>query len=266
MMIIIGELINSTREKIKEVIEAQDEEYIKEIAQKQVAAGADFVDVNAGAFFTKKEPDYLVWLVETVQSVVDKPLALDSPNPEALRRAIEVHQGQPLINSITAETERYQEIIPLVKEYGASVIALCMDDTGMPDTAAERLTVAEKLLNDLQTDGVPAENIYLDPLIKPISVKGEFGPQVLETVAGIKKWDTGAHITCGLSNISHGLPHRVLLNRAFLILLMGQGLDSAIMDPLDTELMKLIKAARVLLDQDPFGAEYIKASRTGELD
>ena len=265
-MLIIGELINSTREKIKEVIADQDADYIKDIAQKQVQAGADYIDVNAGAFSSKEEPEYLEWLVKTVQSVVDKPLALDSPNPEALERAIKLHKGQPIINSITAETDRYQEIISLIQKYEAKVVALCMDNEGMPDTAEQRLNVAESLLNDLENDGVSPEKIFLDPLIKPISIDGKFGPQVLKTVKGISSWETGVHITCGLRNISHGLPNRVLLNRAYLILLMGSGLDSAILDPLDDELMKLVKATRVLLNRDPYGIEYIKAARAGELD
>ncbi|MDI3548399.1 MAG: 5-methyltetrahydrofolate corrinoid/iron sulfur protein methyltransferase [Halanaerobiales bacterium] len=264
-MIIIGELINSTRKEIKKAIEEKDKEYIQDIAQKQVEKGADFIDVNAGAF-VHEEVEYLEWLVKIVQEVIDKPLALDSPNPEALKKALEFHEGTPMINSITAEKERYQQILPLVKEYNARVIALCMDDEGMPETAEERLKVADKLINNLDKDGIPLENVFLDPLIKPISVNGEFGPQVLDTISGITEWGTDVHITCGLSNISYGLPKRALLNQAFLVLAMGRGLDSAIIDPLDDYLMKLVKASEVLLNLDPFGSKYLKAARAGELD
>lgn len=263
-MIIIGELINSTRDEIKEKIEAEDREYIQEIAQKQADNGADFIDVNAGAF-VNKEVEYLLWLVETVQEVVDKPLALDSPDPEALKKAIEIHEGVPMINSISAEEERYQKIIPLLQEYNAKVVALCMDDEGMPEEAESRLNVAKKLLNKLENDGIDADNVYLDPLVKPISVNGEFGRQVLETIAGIDSWGSGVHITCGLSNISYGLPNRKLLNQAFMMMSMERGLDSAIIDPLDDYMMSLIKAAEVLTNKDPFGSNYLKAARAGKL-
>lgn len=264
-MIIIGELINSTRKEIKKAIEDKNREYIQNIARKQVEMGADYIDVNAGAF-VHEEKDYLAWLIEAVQEVVDIPLSLDSPNPEALKEGLKLVNKRPMINSITAENERYKIILPLIREYNASVIALCMDDTGMPASADDRLKVADKLLNNLASDGIPVENVYLDPLLKPISVNGEFGPQVLDTISGIVEWETDVHITCGLSNISYGLPKRALLNQAFLVMAMGRGLNSAIVDPLDQYLMKLVRAAEVLLDRDPFGGRYIKAARAGELD
>lgn len=264
-MIIIGELINSTRASIKKAIEGKDTAFIQDLARKQAEHGADYIDVNAGAF-VYEEVEYLVWLTETVQAAVDKPLALDSPRPEALREALKVHRGIPMINSITAEKQRYNEIIPLVKEYKAKIITLCMSDAGMPETSSDRLQVAEQLMADLERDGVPPENIFFDPLIKPISIDGDFGFQALETIAGIAGWNKGVHITCGLSNISFGLPHRGLLNRTFLVMAMERGLDSALIDPLDREMIKLIKASEVLLNRDSFGLEYLKASRAGLLD
>jgi cobalamin-dependent methionine synthase I len=264
-MIIIGELLNSTREVIKEKIEAEDKEYIQEIAKKQVEEGASYVDVNAGAFIWD-EIERLLWLVETVQEVVDKPLSLDSPRPEALNKAAEIHKGIPMINSITAEEKRYNEIIPVVKEHNAKVVALCISDEGMPESAEQRLKITDKLINNLNKDGVPFENIFLDPIIKPISVDGIFGYQVLDTIEGIAKWNTGIHITCGLSNISYGLPKRALLNQAFLMMAMERGMDSAIIDPFDDYMMKLIKAAEVLINRDNYGMEFLKAARAGKLD
>ena len=264
-MIVIGELINSTRDVIKEKIEEKDAEYIKNIAQKQVDCGASFVDVNAGAFVWD-EVENLIWLVNTVQEAIDKPLALDSPSAEALKKAAEVHEGIPMINSITAEEERYKEILPILQEYDAKVVALCMSDEGMPETADDRLKVADKMLNDFERDGIALDNVYFDPIIKPISVNGIYGYQVLETIQGITDWDTDVHITCGLSNISYGLPNRALLNQAFVIMAMERGMDSAIIDPTDANMMKLVKAAEVLINRDSFGMEYLKASRAGELD
>src|SRR6056297_96324 len=264
-MIVIGELINSTRDIIKEKIEEKDEEYIKNIAQKQVDCGASFVDVNAGAFVWD-EVENLIWLVNTVQEAIDKPLALDSPSAEALKKAAEVHEGIPMINSITAEEERYKEILPILQQYDAKVVALCMSDEGMPETADDRLKVADKMLNDFERDGIALDNVYFDPIIKPISVNGIYGYQVLETIQGITDWDTDVHITCGLSNISFGLPNRCLLNQAFLMMAMDRGLDSAIIDPLDDYIMKLVKAAEVLLNRDDYGQRYLKACRAGEMD
>lgn len=264
-MIVIGELINSTRDIIKEKIEEKDKEYIQDIALQQVDAGASYVDVNSGAFVWD-EIEHLIWLVKTVQEVTDVPLSLDSPNEEAIEKAAEVHEGIPMINSITAEKERYEKVIPLIQEYDAKVVALCLSDEGMPETAEQRLKIADKLVNDLSRDGVPLENVFIDPIIKPISVDGKFGYQVLDTISGITDWDTDVHITCGLSNISFGLPNRCLLNQAFLMMAMDRGLDSAIIDPLDDYIMKLVRAAEVLLNRDDYGQRYLKACRAGEMD
>ena len=263
-MIIIGELINSTRKAIKKAIEERDEKYIQDIAIKQAENYADYIDVNAGAFIYD-EVELLVWLVETVQAVVDKPLALDSPRPEALEAALKVHKGVPIINSISAEKERYNKVLPLVKEYKTKVMGLCMSDEGMPETAEDRLKVAQKLIHDLDSAGVPPDDVYLDPLIKPISVNGAYGLQALDTIAGIASWKSGVHLTCGLSNISFGMPHRYLLNQAFLVMAMYNGLDSALIDPLDKQLIGLIKATEVLLNKDEYGVEYLKAARSGKI-
>ncbi len=263
-MIIIGELINSTRKAVKKAIEEQNAAYIQDLAVKQAENGADFIDVNAGAF-VYDEIKYLNWLVETVQEVVDKPLALDSPDPKALEAAMKVHKGTPMINSISAETERYNQLIPLLKGSGAQVVALCMSDDGMPDGIEERTEIAERLLHDLDKDGVAMENVFLDPLIKPVSVSGEYGPQVLEAISRISELQSGAHITSGLSNISYGPPNRALLNQAFIVLAMGRGMDSAIIDPLDKKMISLVKASEVILNKDPYAMNYLKTMRAGKL-
>lgn len=263
-MIIIGELINSTRKTIKKAIDEQDVSYIQNLAAKQEEAGADFIDVNAGAY-VHDEAKHLVWLVEKVQEAVGKPLALDSPDPKALEAAMKVHKGVPMINSISAEKERYSQLISLVKESGAAVVALCMSDEGMPESADDRLEVAKRLLGDLDRDGVDLTKVFLDPLIKPVSVNGEYGPQALEAIEKINKLGSGAHITSGLSNISFGLPQRALLNQAFIVLAMGRGMDSAIVDPLDKKKMSLVKAAEVILNLDSYAMNYLKASRAGML-
>lgn len=263
-MIIIGELINSTRKAIKKAIDEQDVKYIQDLAVRQEEAGADFIDVNAGAY-VHDEAKHLIWLVEKCQEVVSKPLALDSPDPKALEAALKVHKGVPMINSISAEKERYSQVVPLVKESGSQVVALCFSDEGMPETADDRLEVAKRLLNDLDKDGIDLTKVFLDPLIKPVSVNGEYGPQALDAIERIAALGSGAHITSGLSNISFGLPHRALLNQAFIVLAMGRGMDSAIVDPLDKKKMSLVKAAEVILNLDPYATNYLKAARADKL-
>ncbi len=263
-MIIIGELINSTRKKIKKAIDEQDVKYIQDLALKQEEAGADYIDVNAGAY-VHDEARHLVWLVEIVQEVVKKPLALDSPDPKALQAAMKAHKGVPMINSISAEKERYEQVVPILKDGGIPVVALCMSDEGMPETADDRLEVAKRLLSDLDKDGVKLTDVFLDPLIKPVSVNGEYGPQALDAIERIAALESEAHITSGLSNISFGLPHRALMNQAFIVLAMGRGMDSAIVDPLDKKKMSLVKAAEVILNLDPYAMNYLKAARAGRL-
>ncbi len=261
-MIIIGELINTSRKAIAPAVDQRDKTYIQELARKQVEAGANYVDVNAGTKI-HDEPEILAWLVKTVQEAVDVPLCIDSPNPKAIEAALEVHQGQALVNSITGERERYETILPLIVKRRARVVALCMDDTGMPETASQRLAIVNVLARELLDAGIRKEDIFFDPLVKPISVNTNFGMEVLETILQIHQKYEGIHTTCGLSNISYGLPNRKLLNQAFLVLCMANGMDSVILDPLDKTMMSLLIASKALLGRDEYCVEYLTAYREG---
>lgn len=259
-MIVIGELINTSRKAIAPAVESRDAAFIQDIAKKQVDAGATYVDVNAGTR-VYDEPEALTWLVETVQAAVDTPLCIDSPNPKAIKAALKVHKGQAMINSITAEKERYEEILPLVVEHKARIIALCMDDTGMPETAEQRLAIVDELAKGLMDAGVKLEDIFFDPLVKPISVNTTFGNEVLETIKQIHKKYPGVHTTCGLSNVSFGLPNRKLLNQAFLVMCMANGMDSVILDPLDRNIMSLLVASDALVGRDDYCINYLNFQR-----
>jgi len=261
-MIIIGELINTSRKAIGPAVDQRDKAYIQEVARKQVEGGAHYVDVNAGTKI-HNEPEILTWLVKTVQEAVDVPLCIDSPNPKAIEAALEVHKGQALVNSITAEKERYKTILPLLVKYKARVVTLCMDDTGMPETAAQRLAIVDVLAKGLLDAGVKREDIFFDPLVKPVSVNTHFGVEVLETIRNIHQKYEGVHTTCGLSNVSFGLPGRKLLNQAFLVLCMAHGMDSVILDPLDKTMMSLLIASKALLGRDEYCVEYLSAYREG---
>jgi 5-methyltetrahydrofolate--homocysteine methyltransferase len=265
-MIIIGEKINSTRKSVKEAISRKDTTFLQKLARDQAEAGADYLDVNTGAF-VEEETKLMEWLVQTVQEAVELPLALDSANPEALEAGLKVAtNGKPIINSITAEQTRFKKVLPLVLQYDAAVLALAMDDSGITKTVEERFMVARKLIEALCAEGVAPDNIFLDPLIQPVSVQNDFGLIALEVIRRVKQQFPEVKTTCGLSNVSFGLPGRVKLNRYFLIMAMAAGLDSAILDPLDYELMDAVKTAEALLGKDRFCKNYIKAFREAKLE
>lgn len=260
-MIIIGELINSTRKPIAQAIEQRDTAYLQDLARKQAEAGAHFIDLNAAV--SANEVETIKWLVEIVQEVIDVPLCIDSPSAEALRAGLSVCKKRAMVNSITAEKERWDEVLPLVKEYGAKVIALCMDDNGMPETVDESLRVAEKLVADLTGEGVAEEDIFLDPLIKPLSINHTFGLEALQSTNYLRQKYPKVHIVPGLSNISYGLPERRLLNRAFMVMGISMGMDAFILDPLDGAIMSLLTASRALVGQDEYCMDYITGVRAG---
>jgi len=264
-MIIIGELINASRKVVKEAIEAGDVEVIKKIAAAQTEAGADYIDVNAGVF-VGKEPEYLKWLVETVQEATAKPCAIDSPDPAAVEVALEVHDKVAMINSISLEKERYEALLHIVAGTDHKIIALCMSDDGMPQTVDDRMKIADKLINGLVQSNVPVENIFVDPLVQPISVDGSFGLGFINTIEKIRETFPGIHTACGLSNISYGLPGRKYLNRAFMIQAIAKGLDGAIINPMDQGMMASILMGEVLAGKDDFCMNYIKGFRAGIIE
>ena len=261
-MIIIGELINASRKAIKAAIEAQDVSAVQKVAGDQAGAGADYIDVNAG-IFVGKEPAYLRWLVETVQQTTDKPCAIASPDPLAIEAALAVHKGTPLINSISLEKERYDKLMPIIAGTDMKVIALCMSDAGMPQTVDDRMKIADELVGGLVKNNVKIENIFVDPLVQPLSVDKSFGVEFINTIEQIVTAYPGIHTACGLSNISYGLPARKFMNQTFMTMAIAKGLDGAIMNPLDGRMMATIIAAEALAGRDNFCMNYLKAFRAG---
>ena len=180
-MMIVGELINASRKAIRMAIEKQDVDMIQQIAKDQFEAGAHYIDVNAGVF-VGQEPEYLKWLVETVQTVIDAPCCIDSPDPKAIEAALAVHEGTAMINSISLENERYEALLPIVGGTNLKVVALCMSDEGMPESTDDRLKIADKLVNELLQKNVAIENIYVDPLVQPVSTNKMFGVEFLNAI------------------------------------------------------------------------------------
>lgn len=265
-MIIIGEKINSTLKSVRPAIESYDTAAIQDLAKRQYEAGATFIDVNAGMFHND-EPERLEWLVNTVQQVVDAPFSIDSPNPKAIERALKANKNpKPIINSITDEKERFNAILPLILEYNTGIVALCMDDTGMPETVKDRVVIAERLINKLSKEGVKLEDIYIDPMVRPVGTGSHYGTVAIETIRQVKAEFPEVHITCGLSNISYGIPARKLMNQAFLIAAIAAGMDGAILDPMDKKLMSFIYAGEALMGVDDYCINYITKFKEGELE
>ena len=266
LMIIIGEKINSTLKAIRPAIENYDAETVADLARRQYEAGATYIDINAG-IFVEDEPERLAWLAKTVQEAVEAPLTIDSPSAAAIRKALEVNKNpKVMINSITDETQRYNEIMPLVVEYKASVVALCMDNTGMPETVKDRVGIAESLIKKLTKEGVALDDIFIDPLVRPISTGIHYGNVAIDTIREVKNEFPEVHIACGLSNVSFGLPARKLINQAFLIAAIGAGMDGAIIDPMDKKLMAMIYASEALFGKDNYCKNYLKKIRSGEIE
>ena len=266
-MLIIGEKINSSRKDIKEMVENKNKEFIQELAQKQVEGGAQMLDLNIGTI-RKGEPEDMKWLIKTVQEAVDVPLCIDSPNHEAIEAGLEVYdwrKGKALINSVTAEREKMKLIFPLVKKYKCSVVALTMDERGIPQDSKERFKIADELIRALTNKGIPMEDVYIDPLTLPVSANIQNSNTVLETLKRIKDLHPEVKTIIGLSNISYGLPERKLVNQSFVVLAVASGLDAVILDSTDQKIMALIKATNLLLGKDEFCGQYLKAFREGKL-
>jgi len=263
-MIIVGEKINSTRKSIAQALDKRDAEFIATVAREQAQAGAHYIDVNAGTY-ADEEVDHLCWLVEVVQSAVDLPLCLDSPNPKALSEAIKRHKGDPMINSISLEKDRFPSLLPVVTSQPCKVVALCMAQTSMPRTVEERVSVGSELISKLTDKGIPIGDIYVDPLVQPVAVDIGMGLASLGAVQKIMNDFPGVNTICGLSNISFGLPNRHLINRNFLALGMAYGLSAAILDPTDTKIMATLLAVEMLLGKDKYCQNFIKAYQQGRI-
>lgn len=263
-MLIIGEKINTTKKSIDAAVEARNAEAIKNEAINQLSAGADVIDVNTGTRI-KTEIDDMKWLVNTIQEATDCRLCIDSPNPLAIKAGLELCKQKPIVNSITGEKDRIDAIMPMVVEYGTSVVALTMDEAGMPKTGEDRLRIATKIIDMIKDYKVNMDDIYFDALIQPVGSNPDQGLAVLEGIKLIRQAFPEAHIVCGLSNISYGLPERKLLNRTFLPMAIYAGLDSAIMDPTDKMLMASVLASLALLGQDDYCLNYISSWRQGKL-
>lgn len=263
-MRIVGERINTSRKLVNEAVEKRDAAYIADEAKKQAEAGAHFIDVNAGSRIGSEMGD-LAWLVEIVEGAVESPLSLDSPDPKVLLAMSKKAGKKPMINSTTAERPRFEEMKPVFQEREIDIVALCMDERGIPSAVDQALENAAFLVKNLTRMGIPLANIHLDPMIQPVSVNKDNGLLALETIRRVHAEFPGVQTICGLSNVSFGLPNRFLINRTFVVLCLGAGLDGAIIDPLDKKMMTNIIVAESLAGKDAYCMKYLKANRAGAL-
>ena len=264
-MLIIAERINATRKPIARALADRDAAFLQDVAKKQADAGAHVLDVNT-ALAPDTEKDLMVWAVESIREAVDTPLAIDSASPDVARAGLErLPKGSAILNSISAETGRLDAMLPLVEEFETRVVALAMDDRGMPASCDDRWRALETIFARTDAAGIARDRILVDPLVRPVATNPEQAPQCLQMIREIAEKGQGAGTTMGLSNISFGLPERRHLNRTFLAMAAGAGLASAILDPLEPGLMATALAAACLTGRDDYCMAYITAQRAGRL-
>ena len=264
-MLIIAERINATRKRIGQAFAARDAAFIQEEARRQVEAGADYLDLNA-ALDPQQERDLMAWVVQTVRETTDVPLAVDTASPEAARAGLTLlPKGSAFLNSISAERERLRTMLPLAVEFETHLVALAMDDSGLPDSCEARWKALETVFAATDEAGIPRRRIFVDPLVRPVATGPEQAGQCLQMIREIGERGGGARTIVGLSNISYGLPQRRHLNRVFLAMAAGAGLSAAILDPTEPGMAATVLAAACVTGDDAFCMNYITAQREGRL-
>jgi len=258
--VIIGERINPTGRKIlAEEMKVGDYSRVESDALAQVAAGAQMLDVNAGIPLAD-EPRILAEAIQLVQSITDVPLSIDSSIIEALEAGLAVYQGKALVNSVTGEDEVLERVLPLVAKYGASVVAISNDESGISEDPDVRFAVAKKIVERAADHGIHYSDVVVDPLVMPIGAINTAGLQVMHVVRRLRE-ELKVNTTCGASNVSFGLPNRNGINSAFLTMAMASGMTSAITSPLHPEVMAAVRGGDVMMGHDPNCANWIQAYR-----
>jgi 5-methyltetrahydrofolate--homocysteine methyltransferase len=258
--VIIGERINPTgRKKLAAEMAAWDFERVRSDAIAQVQAGAQMLDVNAGIPLAD-EPAILAEAIRIVQGVVPVPLSVDSSIIAALHAGLKAYQGKPLINSVTAEDERLEAVLPLVAEYHAAVIGISNDETGISEDPNERFAIAKKIVERAESYGIPRQDVLIDPLVMPIGAVRTAGSAVFTIVRRVRE-ELGVNTVCGASNVSFGLPDRATLNATFLAMAIAAGMTCAITNPLEEHIRKTILAANVMMGNDENCVAWLRAQR-----
>jgi len=258
-MLVIGELINGMYQNVGKAIKTKDKSIIQKLAKDQTKAGASMLDVNTGPASAQPK-DAIKWLVETIQEVVDTPLALDSTKADVIEEGLKLVKGKAMINSTSADDDKLNTLIPMAKKYNAQLIGLAMDKKGIPRDRNQRSELALKIVSACMEQGFPLEDLYIDPVVLPVNVAQAQGVEVLESIREFKLLSEPSPKTVvGLSNVSQGTKNMSLINRTFLIMAVGYGLTGAIVDPLDKELMDGLITAELLLNKNIYCDSYLDA-------
>jgi len=253
--VIIGERINPTnRKKLAEELKRFDFSRVRADALAQVEAGAQVLDVNTG-IPGADEPGMLKGAVQAMMEVTDAPISIDSSTPEALEAALPIYRGKALVNSVTGEDESLERLLPLIKKYGAAVIGIANDDTGISNDPEVRLAVARKIVQRAADHGIPREDVLIDPLCMPIGANHNFGRITFETMRLIRQ-ELGVNMSIGAGNVGFGLPDRPPLTSSFMLLAMPVGLTAAITNALEPEIYRSILAGDLMMGRDPFGKRW----------
>ena len=267
-MLLMGESINGTRKQVAEAIQARDADFIKTLAQDQIDAGANVLDVNGGVAGGNEVED-LTWLIDIVMGITEMQLMVDSASPQALEAGVQaiIEKGGkvPFINSISGEQPRIDAVLPLIEKYKCPVVGLCLSDEGIPPTAEDRFAVAKSIYDMCTGAGLPAGDLWIDPLVLAVSTD-PCAPGVTMDTLKLVKERLDCKTTGGLSNVSFGLPNRALLNRTFVSMCGGLGLDGLIVDVRNKQMMATIKSIEALRGEDNFCGAYLKAHRAGILE
>ncbi len=258
--VMIGERINPTGRKIlaKEMKEGNFSRVEKDVLA-QIAAGAQMLDVNAGIPLAD-EPKILADTIQLVQSITNAPLSIDSSIVAALEAGLSVYQGRALVNSVTGEEDRLEQVLPLVKKYGAAVVAISNDETGISEDPNVRYEVAKKIVERAQDYGISSQDVVVDPLVMPVGAINDAGREVMKLISRLRN-ELKVNTTCGASNFSFGIPNRNGMNAAFISMAMSAGMTSAIVNPLHSEVVQSVRAADVVMGNDPDCGRWIKVYR-----
>ncbi len=267
-MIIIGEKINATRKRIGEALQKRDAGYLRQVCQEQDRAGADYIDVNVGTGDESidREASTMEWLVRELEEVSEKPFCIDSSSPEVIEAGVKAcSRAVPMINSVNGAAEKMEALFPIAAEHKTPMVALPVTEEGIPKGPDDRVRVCKAILERAAEFDIPDDALFFDPLVVPLSTGEKQGEITLETIARLEALPGGARTVVGLSNISFGLPHRSLINRAFLTMAVGAGLDAAILDPSDARLISGLKAAELVAGRDRRCRRYVRAHNEGRL-
>jgi len=267
-MFVIGERVNGMFKNIGDAIAAKDVKPVQRMAEQQLAAGADALDINVGTRVPKAERgEVMEWLVRAVREVTNAPLAIDNPGLETMRRGVSLasQRGRAIINSTTGQADKLEAFMRIAKEFNAGIICLSIDENGVAATAEAKVEIGMRSLAAAMEVGVSPDDVYLDPIILPVNCDQKAPGIILQTIGQFKLLsDPAPHVVVGLSNLSQGASERGLINRTFLVMGIGCGLDASIHDPLDEEMTNAMITAELLLNKTIYSDSYLSAYRQGK--